>query len=150
MFLYCAVVIKYNFKSRLVILSIEKEGKDLYKKYKKQILRGFLGDICKEKHGQNIGAFCTNENYFIIEDGNRIYKKKNIKKNQDFCNKARVECFIYSIDWLFFPRIWIQLKTYEESWNKSSGIENRIVGDFKRFPRINFWYLEKGNYNGNY
>jgi hypothetical protein len=45
-------VIRYNFKSKLVILSIEGQGKGFtQKKYEEQILRGLLGDIYKEKYG---------------------------------------------------------------------------------------------------
>ena len=39
------------------------------------------------------------EDYFVVEDGSKVYGKKNTKGNQGLCNKARVECFIYSIDW---------------------------------------------------
>ncbi len=98
--LHCAAVIGYNFKSKLVFLSTEGEGKGFtQKKYENQILRGLLGDICKERHSRNIGEFCTEEDYFVVEDGSRVHGKKDTKKNRGFCNKARVECFIYSIDW---------------------------------------------------
>jgi len=62
---------------------------------------GFLGEICAEKYNQKQGlvAFCTDEDYFVVEDGCRVHTKKDTKKNQGLCNKARVECFIYSIDW---------------------------------------------------
>jgi hypothetical protein len=93
-------VIGYNFKSRLIFLSTEGEGKGFtQKKYEEQILRGLLGDICKEKQARHIGDFCTDEDYFVVEDGSRVHGKKDTKKNQGLCNKARVECFIYSIDW---------------------------------------------------
>ena len=60
--LHYAATIGYNFKSKLVFLSIEGEGKSFtQKKYEEQVLRGLLGDIHKEKHGQNIEAFCTEE-----------------------------------------------------------------------------------------
>jgi transposase len=98
--LHCAAVIGYNFKSRLVFLSTEGEGKGFtQKKYKEQILRGLLGDICREKQARHIGDFCTDEDYFVVEDGSRVHGKKDTKKNQGLYNKARVECFIYSIDW---------------------------------------------------
>ena len=81
-----------------MVLSLEGEGKGFtQKKYEEQILRGLLGDIYKEKHSQNLGAFCTGD-YFVVEDGSRVHGKKDIRKNQGLCNKARVEYFIYSID----------------------------------------------------
>jgi len=50
--MHCAAVIGYNFKSKLVILSTEGEGKGFtQEKYEKQVLRGLLGEICKEKNG---------------------------------------------------------------------------------------------------
>jgi hypothetical protein len=85
-----------------VFLSTEGEGKGFtQKKYEAQILRGLLRDICANKYRQkqSVGAFCTDEDYFIVEDGSRVHGKKDTKKNQGLCNKARVECFIYSIDW---------------------------------------------------
>jgi len=85
-----------------VFLSTEGEGKGFtQKKYEAQILRGLLREICTEKHGQkqSLGAFCVDEDYFVVEDGSRVHGKKDTKKNQGLCNKARVECFIYSIDW---------------------------------------------------
>jgi hypothetical protein len=93
-------VIRYNFKSRLLFLSTEGEGKGFtQKKYEEQILRGLLEDICKEKQARHIGDFCIDEDYFVVEDGSRVYRKKNTKKNIGLCNKARVDCFIYSINW---------------------------------------------------
>lgn len=100
--LHCAAAIGYNFKSKIIFLSTEGEGKGFtQKKYEEQILRGLLGDICREKQAkkQSLGDFCTDEDYFIVEDGSRVHGKKDTKKNQGLCNKARVECFIYSIDW---------------------------------------------------
>jgi hypothetical protein len=65
-----------------VFLSTEGEGKGFtQKKYEEQILRGLLGDICKEKHAQSIGAFCTND-YFVVEDGSKVHGKKDTRKNQ--------------------------------------------------------------------
>jgi hypothetical protein len=82
-----------------MVLSLEGEGKGFtQKKYKEQILRGLLRNIYKEKHGQNLGAFCTDKDYFIVEDRSRVYGKKDTRKNQGLCNKARVEYFIYSIN----------------------------------------------------
>jgi hypothetical protein len=50
--IHCVAVIRYNFKSKLVILSIEGQGKGFtQKKYEEQILRGLLSDIYKEKYG---------------------------------------------------------------------------------------------------
>jgi transposase len=97
---HCAAVIGYNFKSKLVILSTEGEGKGFtQEKYEKRILRGLLGEICKEKNGRFIGDFCTGETYFVVEDGSKVHGKKDTVRNKGLCNKARVECFIYSIDW---------------------------------------------------
>lgn len=85
-----------------MILLMKGEGKSFtQKKYEAQILRGLLGDICADKYyqKQSLGAFCVNEDYFVVKDGSRVYGKKDIKKNQGLCNKARVEYFIYSINW---------------------------------------------------
>ena len=98
--IHCAAVIGYNFKSKLIILLTEGEGKGFTQlKYEKQILRGLLGEICKERNGRSIGDFCAGEDYFIVEDGSKVYGKKDTRRNKGLCNKARVECFIYSIDW---------------------------------------------------
>ena len=87
--LHCAAAIGYGFKSKLIFLSIEGESKRFTQnKYKDQILQGLLKDICKEKHSWNISAFCTNENYFVVKDGNRVYKKKDTWKNEGLCNKV--------------------------------------------------------------
>ena len=98
--IHCAAVIGYNFKSKLVILSTEGEGKGFtQEKYEKQILRGLLGDICKERNGQYMGDFCAGKDHFVVEDGSKVHGKKDTRRNKGLCNKARVECFIYSIDW---------------------------------------------------
>jgi hypothetical protein len=100
--LHCAAAIGYNFKSKIVILSTEGEGKGFtQKKFEAQILRGLLGEICIEKHNQrqSLGSFCVDDDYFVVEDGSKVHGKKDTKKNGGLCNKARVECFIYSIDW---------------------------------------------------
>jgi len=99
--LHVAAAIGYNFKSKIVVLSTEGEGKGFtQKKYEDQILRGLLADICEERQAkkQSLGAFCTEEDYFVVEDGSKVHGKKDTKKNRGLCNKARVECFIYSID----------------------------------------------------
>ena len=46
-------------------------------------MRGLLGEICTDKYGQkqSLGAFCMEEDYFIVEDGSRVHGKKDIKKN---------------------------------------------------------------------
>jgi hypothetical protein len=101
-FLHYAAVIGYNFKSKIVFLLIEGEGRGFtQKKYEDQILHGLLGDICQEKYTrhQSLGSFYTDEDYFIIEDGSLVHGKKDISRNKGLCNKAWVECFIYSIDW---------------------------------------------------
>jgi len=85
-----------------VFLSTEGEGKGFNQaKYETQILRGLLGDICQKKQveKQRVGDFCTEHDYFVVEDGSRVHGKTDTKRNRGFCNKARVECFIYSIDW---------------------------------------------------
>jgi hypothetical protein len=99
--LHYAAVIGYNFKSKLIFLSTEGEGKGFtQQKYEAQILRGLLGDICSEKYNQkqSLGAFCVDEDYFVVEDGSKVHGKKDTQKNKGLCNKARVKCFIYSID----------------------------------------------------
>ncbi len=74
--IHVAAAIGYNFKSKLVILSTEGEGKSFtQKKYEKRILRGLLGEICKEKNGRYIGDFCVGEDYFVVEDESRYTKE---------------------------------------------------------------------------
>lgn len=98
--IHIAAAIGYNFKSKLLVLSTEGEGKGFtQKKYAKQVLHGLLGDICKEKHGLKAGEFCTDHDYFVVEDGSKVHGKVDTKRNKGLCNKARVECFIYSINW---------------------------------------------------
>ena len=114
--LHVAAAIRYNFKSKIVFLSTEGEGKGFtQKKYEDQILRGLLADICKERQAkkQSLRAFCTKENYFVVEDGSRVHGKKDTKKNQGFRNKARVECFIYSLNW---PPLSLDLNPIENVW----------------------------------
>jgi len=99
--IHYAAVIGYNFKSRLVILSMKGEGKGFtQKKYEAQILRRLLGDICIEKYSekQSLGAFCVDGDYFVVEDGSKVHGKTDTRRNKGLYNKARVECFIYSID----------------------------------------------------
>ncbi len=98
---HCWAVIGYNFKSPIIFLSTEGQGKGFnQQKYKSQILRGELGDICIAKHKkQALGEFCVADNYFVVEDGSSVHGKTNTKRNQGLCNKARVECYIKSIDW---------------------------------------------------
>jgi hypothetical protein len=98
--LHCAAVIRYNFKSKIVFLSTEGEGKGFTKKkYEDQILCGLLGDIYQNKHAQSVGSFCIDHDYFVVKDGSKVHGKKDTKKNRGLCNKARIECFIYSINW---------------------------------------------------
>jgi hypothetical protein len=54
-----------------------------------------------EKHDQkqSLGAFCVNEDYFVVKDGSRVHRKKDTKKNKGFYNNMQVKCFIYSINW---------------------------------------------------
>jgi hypothetical protein len=75
-------VIGYDFKSKIVFLLTEGEGKGFtQKKYEDQILRGLLGDIYRDKHAQSVGSFCTDHDYFVVEDGSKVHGKKDIKKN---------------------------------------------------------------------
>jgi hypothetical protein len=100
--LHYVAVTRYNFKSKIVFLSTKGEGKGFTQsKYEDQILRGLLGDICQEKYTrrQSLGSFCTDEDYFVVEDGSIVHIKKDTKKSKGLCNKAWVECFIYSINW---------------------------------------------------
>jgi transposase len=98
--LHCAAVIGYDFKSKIVFLSTKGEGKGFtQRKYEDQILCGLLGDIGQDKHAQSVGSFYIDHDYFIVEDGSKVHGKKDTKNNRGLCNKARVECFIYSIDW---------------------------------------------------
>ena len=82
-------MIGYKFKSKIVFLSTKGEEKGFtQRKYEDQILRGLLGDICRDKHAQSIGSFCTDNDYFIIEDRSRVHSKKDTKKNKGLYNKA--------------------------------------------------------------
>lgn len=48
--LHIAAAIGYNFKSRILFLLTEGEGKGfIQKKYEKQVLQGLLGEICKKR-----------------------------------------------------------------------------------------------------
>jgi hypothetical protein len=62
-------------------------------------LRRFLEDICKERNGRYIGEFYTGKTYFVVKDGSKVHGKTDTKENKGLCNKARVEYFIYLIDW---------------------------------------------------
>jgi hypothetical protein len=89
--LHITAAIGYNFKSKIVFLSTKGEGKGfIQKKYEDQILRELLADICKERQAlkQRLGAFCTKEDYFVVENRSRVHRKKDTKKNQRLCNKA--------------------------------------------------------------
>jgi DDE superfamily endonuclease len=37
--------------------------------------------------------------FFCVEDNSKVHGKKATKLNEGLCNKARLECGIYSIDW---------------------------------------------------
>jgi hypothetical protein len=81
---------------------MEGQGKGFTQKtYESQILRGLLRDICIEKHEakQKLGDFCVDEDCFVVEDGSRVHGRTDTKRNKGLCNKARVECFIYTLDW---------------------------------------------------
>ncbi len=87
--------IGYNFKSNLVILTSEKDAKGFTQgAYEHQILCGELADIAKvKKMGKG------HSDFFCVEDNSPVHRKKSTRRNRDLCNKARVECFIYSLDW---------------------------------------------------
>jgi hypothetical protein len=94
-------VIRYNFKSPIIFLSTEGQDKGFNQsKYETQILRGALGEICIQRHKEKqlLGEFCCNTDYFVVKDKSRVYKKIDTKKNKSLCNKARVTCYINSID----------------------------------------------------
>jgi len=99
--IHCFAVIGYNYKSPILFLSTEGQGKGFtQKKYEEQVLRGLLGDICKAQYNQSLGDFCVDSyDYFVVEDGSQVHGKKDTSRNQGLCNKARVECYIKSIDW---------------------------------------------------
>jgi DDE superfamily endonuclease len=101
--LHCFAVIGYNYKSPILFLSTEGQGKGFTQaKYESQVLRGILGDICKAQHeyNQSLGDFCVDSyDYFVVEDGSQVHGKKNTQRNHGLCNKARIECYIKSIDW---------------------------------------------------
>jgi len=85
--------IGYNFKSQLYFVSIDRDGKGfIQKKYKKQILRRPLKDIFVDRERQSQGFFC-------VEDGNRVHRLKDTKKNKGLCNATRVEYHIYTLPW---------------------------------------------------
>lgn len=93
--------IGYNFKSSFLFLSTKGQGKGFTQaKYEAQVLRGELGEICLQKHTvkESLGEFCCDD-YFVVEDGSNVYGKIDTQRNHGVCNKARVECFILSIDW---------------------------------------------------
>ena len=99
---HCWAAIGYNFKSRLLFLLTEGQGKGFtQQKYEAQVLRGELGNICTQKHEEKqlLGEFCCDEDYFVVEDGSRVHGKSNTRRNKGLCNKARVECYITTIDW---------------------------------------------------
>jgi hypothetical protein len=72
-----------------------------------------LGEIYKKKNGRFIEDFYISKIYFIIEDGSKIYGKKNTIGNKGLCNKARVEYFIYSINW---PSCFLDLNLIKNIW----------------------------------
>jgi transposase len=88
----CWAAIGYNFKSNLYFVSMNGQGKGfIQKKYEQQILRGLLKEIFKERYYQ--GFFC-------IEDGSKVHRLKDSRRNQGLCNSTRVECYINTlIDW---------------------------------------------------
>lgn len=99
---HCFAIIGYNYKSKLLFLSTEGQGKGFtQQKYEEQVLRGILGDVCIQKHTakQSLGEFCCDEEYFVVEDRSQVHGKTDTKRNHGLCNRARLECFITSIDW---------------------------------------------------
>ena len=84
-----------------MFLLTKREGKGFtQEKYKEQILNRLLKEICKDKYKkkQSLGAFCVEEDYFVVKDRSRVHGKKDTIQNKGLCNKARVKCFIYLLD----------------------------------------------------
>jgi transposase len=76
-------------------LTNEKDAKGFTQKAcEHQILCGELAKIASVK---KIGK--GRSDYFCVEDNSQVHRKKGTRANKGLCNKARVECFIYSIDW---------------------------------------------------
>jgi transposase len=99
---HCFAAIGYNFKSQLLFLSTEGQGKGFtQQKYEAQVLRRELGEICTQLHENKrlLGDFCCDGDYFVVEDGSRVHGIKDTQRNHGLCNKARVECYITTIDW---------------------------------------------------
>jgi hypothetical protein len=69
-------VIGYNFKSPILFLSTEGQGKGFNQsKYEEQVLRGALGEICirKNKEKQSLGEFCCDGEYFVVHSHVFLY-----------------------------------------------------------------------------
>lgn len=87
--------IGYNFKSKMIVVTKETDAKGFNQKgYECQILRGELARVAGIK---KMGP--KQSEYFCIEDNSKVHGKKTTKGNRGLCNKARLECGIYSIDW---------------------------------------------------
>ena len=81
---HCWAVIGYNFKSPILFLSTEGQGKGFtQQKYEAQVLRGELGDICTRLHEEKqlLGEFCCDGDYFVVEDGSKVHGRKDTQRN---------------------------------------------------------------------
>lgn len=83
--------IGYNFKSNLYLIDTSSGWNQ--KAYEHDILRGELAAIAREMKLKGRSEF------FCVEDGSYVHGRKDTKKNGGICNKARLECHIYSLDW---------------------------------------------------
>lgn len=87
--------IGFNFKSKLIFVSLEKDSKGFNQKaYERQILHGELGEIAKVKRMTS-----KSQGFFCVEDNSKVHGKKTTKGNHGLCNRARIELNIYTIDW---------------------------------------------------
>jgi hypothetical protein len=85
--------------AKLLFLATEGQGKWFTQaKYEAQVLRGELRDICTRLHEKQLGEFCCDKDYFIVENRNRVHGKKNTWKNQGLCKKAWIKYYILAID----------------------------------------------------
>lgn len=66
--------------------------------------------------------------FFCVEDNSNVYGKTDTIKNRGLCNAVRLECYIYSIEWLPcspdlnpIENIWRVLKQRLQNRNPHSG-----------------------------
>ena len=68
--------IGFKFKSRLIILTLEKDSKGFNQKaYERQILRGELGNIAKREKVSS-----KRHGFFRVEDNSKVYKRKDYER----------------------------------------------------------------------